>query len=103
MVKRSIGILIFLALYFTIMINFSNTIVSWFNAFIQQNAHMFEYNTTQLTYQYKGGPNGGQIVTNTQVVTVNYAPFLTFLVYLIIYFIIPIAGPILYIFWAFRR
>ena len=108
-VKRTIGVILFVVIYFTILINFAPTIVSWTDAFLQQNQQMFAFNTTQLTYQ--AIPKNATInnVTTTtytivqsqKIITINIAPFLEFLIYLTVYFLIPIVGPLLFIFkWS---
>ena len=123
-IKKSIAVLIFVVLYFTIIIHFSNTILSWADAFFQANANMFMFNTTQVTYSYQPQNatttttaiiNGTTktltettttyaIVQHSSIQTINFTPFLEFLVYIAVYFLIPIVGPILFLFgWARGR
>jgi len=87
--------------------------VTWTNAFIEQNSNMFKINTTQITYQavpqnvtYQVGNSTlttttTAIVQSTRIVTIDLSIFLEFLIYLVVYFIVPIVGPLLYIFkWS---
>jgi len=93
--KRVIAVLIFMMVYFTIFINFSDTIVSWFNAFIDANGSMFVFNTTKTTYSFD--PSTNQIVSNKTVETVDYRPVLIFIFYIVVYFVIPILIPLYYL------
>jgi len=123
-IKKSIAVLIFIMLYFTIIIHFSNTIISWADAFFQANSNMFMFNTTQVTYSYQPQNittttttlvNGTTntitettttyaIVQHSNIQTIDFTPFLEFLIYITVYFLIPIVGPLLFLFaWSRGR
>jgi len=110
---RAIAVLVFVLVYFTILINFAPSIASWASAFVAQNHNMFEFNTTLVTYQYETynqtvtTVSGNQTITSTtqtstivpqnKIITIDFAPFIIFLIYLTIYFIVPIVAPLLYL------
>jgi len=95
-VKAVVVVLIYMIAYFTLFLPFSDTIISFTNSFIQANAGIFRFNTTKITYTFDNST--GQIVSNTTVETIDYSPLISFITYLIFYFVLPIVIPILMLF-----
>jgi len=92
-VRNIVIVLIFLAFYFFIILPYLiPTIESWFNAFMEKSGSMFVFNTTKIEYVYNA--TTGNIESVKTIQTVDYRPIMTFIFYIIVYFVIPILIPL---------
>ena len=94
-IKKLMGVMIFLVFYFTILLSFSDTILSFIESFVMQNENMFKYNATKITYYLN--ETSGEIEKETEVETVNYAPLMVFIAHFVIEFVIPFLVPLLWL------
>ena len=94
-VKKLMVVMIFLVFYFTILLSFGDTILSFIESFVQDNENMFKYNATKVTYFYN--ETSGDIETKTEIETVNYAPLMVFVAHFVIEFVIPFLVPLLWL------
>ena len=94
-VKKLMGVMIFLVFYFTILLSFGDTILSFIESFVMQNENMFKYNATKITYFYN--ETSGDIETKKEIETVNYAPLMVFIAHFVIEFVIPFLVPLLWL------
>ena len=94
-IKKLLAVMIFLVFYFTILLSFSDTILSFIESFVSSNENMFKYNATKVTYYLN--ETSGEIEKKTEVETVNYAPLMVFVAHFVIEFVIPFLVPLLWI------